>query len=120
MDDAIVKSGNTREFLTRERCHITELVNDRQIQHFSLAEARVEPGIRTELHRLDVDEWYVIRSGQGRVELGGKPWCVVAPGDYLAIPAGTSQRIENTGAEDLVFQCICVPRFSPYSYQSLE
>lgn len=120
MDDATVRSGDNREFRTRERCHIRELVNDPQIREFSLAETRVEPGVRTELHKLDVDEWYVIRSGQGRMEVGGKPWIDVAPGDYLTIPAGVSQRIENTGPEDLIFQCICLPRFSADSYQPLE
>ena len=120
MTDATVKSGDTREFWIRERCHITELINDPQARDFSLAEARVEPGVKTELHKLGVNEWYVIRSGQGRMEIGGEPWVDVAPGDFFAIPAGVSQRIENTGPEDLIFQCICLPRFSTDSYQSLE
>ena len=120
MHDAIIKSGDTREFWTRERCHITELINDPQISEFSLAVARVEPGVTTELHKLDVDEWYVIRSGLGRVEVDGAPWLVVAPGDFLSIPAGASQRIENTGPNDLVFHCICMPRFLADNYHSLE
>jgi len=120
MSDATIRSGNTREFWIRERCHITVLVNDPLTRDFSLAEARVEPGVTTELHKLDVNEWYVIRSGQGRMEIGAKPWVDVAPGDFFAIPAGVSQRIENTGAEDLIFLCICLPRFSADTYQSLE
>jgi mannose-6-phosphate isomerase-like protein (cupin superfamily) len=120
MNDVTGDSGNCREYWTRERCYITELINDPQTTEFSLAEARVEPGIRTELHQLSVNEWYVIRSGRGRMEIGGKPWFEVAPGDFLAIPAGISQRIENTGPEDLIFQCICMPRFLPDNYESLE
>jgi mannose-6-phosphate isomerase-like protein (cupin superfamily) len=115
-----VSCGNAGEFWTRERCHITELINDPQVKAFSLAEARVEAGIRTELHVLDVDEWYVIRSGCGRMEVGGNPWIDVLPGDVVAIPAGVSQRIENPGPGDLVFQCVCVPRFSADGYKSLE
>ena len=120
MDEAIIKSGNSREFPTRERCHITELINDPQIKEFSLADARVEPGVTTELHKLDVNEWYVIRSGTGRVEIDGAPWVDVSPGDFLAIPAGVSQRIVNTGPESLIFQCICMPGFTADDYHSLE
>jgi len=120
MSDLIKKSGNTAEFRTRERCHITELINDPQTADFSLAEARIEPGITTELHKLGVSEWYVIRSGIGRMEIGGNPWFDVAPGDFFAIPAGVSQRIENTGTDDLIFQCVCLPRFAPGAYQALE
>jgi len=120
MDDATIRSGNREEFWIRERTYITELINDSEIPDFSLADSRVEPGVRTELHSLDVNEWYVIRSGQGRMEVGGAPWADVAPGDIVTIPAGVSQRIENTGPEDLIFQCVCVPRFSVDSYQSLE
>jgi len=120
MDDVTVRTGDSREFRTRERCHITELINDPQTGEFSLAEARVEPGVTTELHWLEVAEWYVIRRGVGRIEVGGKPWLDVAPGDFVAIPAGISQRIENTGRDDLVFQCICLPRFTPERYVSLE
>lgn len=120
MSDATDGSGNTGEFWTRERCHITELINDPRTSDFSLAEARVEPGITTELHKLTVAEWYVIRSGTGRMEIGGDPWIDVVPGDFFAIPAGISQRIENTGPSDLIFQCVCLPRFTPAAYQALE
>ena len=120
MNEVTVRSANTREFWTRERCHVRELVNDPQLQDFSLAEVRVPPGVKTELHKLGVNEWYVIRSGQGRMEVGGQPWLDVAPGNFVAIPAGTSQRIENPGPEDLIFECICLPRFSPDTYESLE
>ena len=59
--------GENGEIWTRERCYIREIVNDPEIQQFSLAEARVEPGTTTELHRLDVDEWYVLVRGEGSV-----------------------------------------------------
>lgn len=119
MGDTRVRAGDG-EFWTRERCFIRELVNDSEIREFSLAEARVEPGVRTELHELAVDEWYVIMSGAGLMELGGKPAFAVGPGDVIAVPAGTSQRLENTGSADLLFQCICLPRFTADAYRSLE
>ncbi len=108
------------EILTSERCFIRELVNDPAVPDASLAECRVEPGVTTELHRLSVAEWYVIREGQGRMEVAGEAPFAVAPGDVVAIPPGASQRIRNTGDGDLVFHCLCVPRFTPDSYESLE
>ena len=108
------------ETWTRERCYITELVNEDSIAAFSLAIARVEPGVTTELHRLSVDEWYVIRSGQGLMEVGSKPPTPVTEGDVVAIPRGVSQRISNSGDSDLVFECICLPRFTPDAYEPVE
>ena len=111
--------GENGEVWTRERCYIREIVNDPAIGQFSLAEARVEPGITTERHRLDVDEWYVLVRGEGTVTVGDAPPRAVKVGDVVPIPAGTSQQIENTGDSDLVFQCICLPRFTSASYEPL-
>jgi mannose-6-phosphate isomerase-like protein (cupin superfamily) len=107
------------EFWIRERCYIRELVNDPEIAEFSLAIARVEPGVTTELHALSVDEWYVVMDGTGEVEVGGERR-TVGPGDVVAIPAGTPQRIFNSGDADLRFQCVCLPRFSADGYEPLE
>ena len=74
----------------------------------------------TELHSLAVDEWYVIVTGQGTVMVGDAAARDVGPGDVVTIPAGTPQQIRNTGAGDLRFQCICLPRFTPAAYTPLE
>jgi mannose-6-phosphate isomerase-like protein (cupin superfamily) len=113
-------ANERRERWTRERCFIRELVNDPAIAAFSLAEAMVEPGVTTELHRLTVDEWYVIIAGTGSVEVGDEVPRAVGAGDVVAIPAGVGQRIRNTGSADLHFQCICLPRFTAGAYESLE
>lgn len=115
-----VFSADTTEFLTSERCYIRELVNEASIGAFSLAVARVEPGVVTELHRLSVDEWYVIAAGEGLVTIGDSVPVRVGSGDVVQIPAGTAQRVENTGSDDLVFECVCLPRFTPNCYESLE
>ena len=112
--------ADAAEFLTRERCHIRELLNDPRVPRVSLARCRVEPGTTTELHSLSVDEWYVVESGGGRMELGGRPPFDIGPGDAVCIPAGTPQRVTNTGDEDLVFQCLCLPRFTPECYTPLD
>lgn len=110
----------TREVWTAERCYITELLNDAATPEVSLARCRVEPGVTTQWHRLSVAEWYVLEEGSGRMELGGAAPRHVGPGDVVAIPAGTAQRITNIGAADLVFQCVCLPRFTPSCYEALE
>lgn len=120
MSDALLAADERAEFPTRERLHIRERVNDPAIPDVSLADARVEPGVTTELHRLDVDEWYSIRAGTGLMEVGGSQPFVVSAGDTVIIPAGTPQRITNTGDGDLRFQCICLPRFTPDGYTPLE
>lgn len=108
------------EFPTRERCFVRELVNRPSVAAASVAECRVEPGVRTELHRLSVAEWYLVQRGSGLMEVAGEAPFPVAAGDVVAVPAGASQRIRNTGDDDLVFACLCVPRFTPDCYEPLE
>lgn len=108
------------EFDTRERCFITELRNIPGDEGCSIARARVPPGVTTELHRLrGIVEHYVILEGHGVVEVAGEP-TRVAELDVVTIPAESPQRITNTGAGDLTFLCVCVPRWIPESYESLE
>ena len=120
MNDSSNISVAQEEVWMRERCFIREIVNSPDIQDFSLAQTRVEPGVTTELHKLSVKEWYIILSGQGQMEVGSKPAYTVVPGDIVAIPAETSQRIHNDGDVDLLFQCVCLPRFTLDCYVSLE
>ena len=120
MAGPVIKSGNKKEFWIRERCFIREIVNTPDIRDFSLAQTRVEPGVTTELHKLGVKEWYILTHGTGLMEVDGKPGRKVSPGDIVEIPAGVSQRVTNTGDSDLIFQCVCLPRFTPDCYQSLE
>lgn len=108
------------EVWTEERCYITELLNDAAAPDVSLARCRVEPGVTTQLHRLSVREWYVVESGRGLMEVGGHRPRPIGPGDVVAIPPGSAQRVTNTGASDLVFQCVCLPRFTPSCYEALE
>lgn len=120
MNEALVSADKREEFPTRERVYITEWVNDAAVPRMSLADARVESGVTTELHCLDVDEWYSVRRGEGLMEVGTEPPFRVSAGDTVVIPAGTSQRITNTGSGDLMLQCVCMPRFTAQSYRPLE
>jgi mannose-6-phosphate isomerase-like protein (cupin superfamily) len=107
------------ELFTDEGCFITELYNLDGDAAVSVARARVQPGMRTALHTVAFIERYVIEAGQGLVTLGEAPPFAVGPGDIVRIPAGVPQRIENTSTADLVFLCICTPRFSPEGYRAL-
>lgn len=115
-----VEKSPLGEFYTPERCHITELLNAPAAPDVSLAVARVEPGVTTQLHALTgVVERYIVRKGEGVVEIDG----IRHPlrlGESALIPAGAAQRITNTGTEDLEFYCLCTPRFFPESYVNLE
>ena len=104
-----------------ERCYITELYNSEEDVDCSVARARIEPGITTQLHCLrNIIERYVIIEGSGEVEVDGKRPIFTRPLDVVTIPAGASQRISNTGKSDLVFLCICTPRFTHGTYINME
>ena len=121
MSKTLIRRGEAREEAgTGERCFITELMNDPAIPEVSLAQCRVPPGTTTQLHKLSVREWYVVGKGSGSMEISARPPFEIGPGDTVAIPAGTSQRVTNTGDSDLLFQCVCIPKFTPKCYESLE
>ena len=109
------------EFWTDERCFITECLNSDEIKDFSLAIARVQPSVTTQLHCLrDTKEIYIIRKGSGLVLVGEEEF-EVSVGDSVIIPPNTPQRITNlSNNEDLEFYCHCSPRFVPEAYENLE
>lgn len=115
-----VPPSDKGEFWTGERLFITELHNCETSPEASLALARVEGRVTTQLHSLTgTVERYVIRRGEGMIEVAGEQRRV-REGDQVVIPAGTPQRITNTGDEDLEFYCLCTPRFLESAYVSLE
>ena len=117
MRPEVKKIDSCKEFLTPERCSILEVANDGGDEELSISRARVQPKVTTEWHELrDTNERYVIVKGRGRVEVGELPPVDVAAGNVVRIPANTPQRISNRGQEDLVFYCICTPRFHPDCY----
>ena len=118
MIEEIIKAENLNEKYFEEKCFITELLNREDYSNFSLAKARVLPGITTELHTLqNTDELYYILSGTGEPEIDGKVKGTMEAGDALLIKQGQSQRIKNIGNDDLIFLCICSPRFHPQNYK---
>jgi len=121
MTAVIQRQDLRQEVPTSERCFIYETWNEESDRAVSVARARVEPGVTTQLHALDgIEERYLIVEGSGRVEVAGGAALPVEPGDLAFIPAGASQRITNSGDVDLVFYCICTPPFVPEAYIDLE
>ena len=120
MDARVIKYDESLERYTDERCHILESWNDTGDPDVAIARARVEPGVTTTRHVLEVDERYVITSGRGRVEVEGLDATDVTAGDVIVIPAGRAQQITNTGESDLVFYCVCTPRFEQRHYHDVE
>ncbi len=118
MKAKIVKGKSLKEHSTPERCLIVENYSDELV---SIARARVKPGVTTTAHHLKgTSEIYLIARGRGRVKVGDLPSTEVATGDVIAIPAGVSQRITNIGKTDLIFYCICTPRFTEDCYCNEE
>ena len=109
------------EYYTEERCYILEILNTPAAPDASIARARVEPGVTTRRHRVaGTVERYAIIEGEGIVHLEGRPDRRVAVGDQVRIPAGLTQSITNTGDVDLIFLCVCTPRFERENYASVD
>jgi mannose-6-phosphate isomerase-like protein (cupin superfamily) len=119
MQPKIVRANQPLEYLTPERCYIAENHSDPAV---SIARATIKPGVTTKAHKLrnGVQEIYIITNGKGVVTIGDSPPTEVTVGDVVVIPPLTSQKVENTGLADLVFYCVCTPRFTEASYVDLE
>lgn len=113
----IIKEANQlNENYTDERCFVGENYSEKAI---SIARARVKPGVTTVPHHLKgVEEIYLITHGKGKVTIAGLKPTEVNVGDVVIIPPETSQSITNIGETDLVFYCICTPRFTADCYVS--
>lgn len=109
------------EFYADEGCHIAELLNCDDDEECSIARARVAPGVTTQLHSLHgTVERYVVLEGQGEVKVGDLPPMPVSAMDVVRISAKVPQCITNVGATDLVFLCVCTPRFRQNNYLDLK
>lgn len=118
MKAEVKRAADVHEVKTSEGTVILEIANDPGDESVSIARARVEPGLTTKWHRVkNTAERYIIVSGAGRVEVEGLAPTSVGAGDVVRIPASALQRITNTGRDDLVFYCVCSPRFRYENYE---
>ncbi len=117
----LIKNKSPIEFETRERCFISEILNDEAVPGHSIARCRVKPGVTTELHSLtNTRETYTIETGQGMMDDGECEPFLVGPGDSVEILPDHPQRIKNISDVDLVILLVCIPRFVPECYVALE
>jgi mannose-6-phosphate isomerase-like protein (cupin superfamily) len=119
MKPKIVRAQKPYEYLTPERCYIAENHSDPNV---SIARATIKPGVTTKAHKLKdgVQEIYIITAGKGVVYVGDLEPAEVTVGDVVVIPPMTSQKVANNGTSDLVFYCVCTPRFTQECYIDLE
>jgi mannose-6-phosphate isomerase-like protein (cupin superfamily) len=101
-------------YATRDGSEIRELmhpaVHGNKAQSF--AEATVQPGAGTRLHRHRVtEEIYHFTQGGGVMTLGERRFAVTA-GDTVCIAPGTPHRVENTSDLPLRILCACAPAYS--------
>jgi mannose-6-phosphate isomerase-like protein (cupin superfamily) len=86
----------------------------------SLAEATVDVGAVTRLHRHAVtEELYHFVAGAGRMRMGAA-WFDVAAGDTVCIPPGTPHQLRNPGPAPLVLLCACSPAYTHDDTELLE
>jgi mannose-6-phosphate isomerase-like protein (cupin superfamily) len=120
LQPTIFRPDPKSEFETPERCRILQSWDQAVDPDVSIARATVAPGVATQLHSLHgVDERYLIVQGRGLVTLSQSVPVEVQPGDVVIIPRDTPQKIANTSSIDLVFYCICTPKFVPECYRAL-
>jgi mannose-6-phosphate isomerase-like protein (cupin superfamily) len=109
-------------YITKDGSEIRELMHPQQHggQNQSLAEARVEPGCCTQLHRHHLsEELYYIQAGSGAMTLATETFAV-KQGDTILIPPGTAHAIANSGRETLVILCCCSPAYHHEDTELLE
>ncbi len=101
-----------REIVALDGTSLRELLNPVPTPglpvRFSLAEARVKPGVETLAHRLRSTEVYYLLEGEGEMRIGPERRRV-RPGQAVVIPPGSVQSIRNTGTGELIFLCLVDP-----------
>ena len=103
----VIAPSQPDEFWTEERCYITEVLNDPKVPEFSLAIARVEPGVTTQLHALrGISEIYILRQGEGIAEVDGKEIPLNAG---LSLLSPKALRRDHVRVIRLEFYCHCAP-----------
>jgi mannose-6-phosphate isomerase-like protein (cupin superfamily) len=111
-----------RAFTTLDGSEIRELMHPaaQGNRNQSLAEAIVQPGECTLLHRHHAsEELYHVTAGRGEMRLGEARFAVTA-GDTVLIPPGTAHCIRAEGEEPLRMLCCCSPAYSDADTELLE
>lgn len=114
-----ISKNNIQAYLTKDGSLIRELMHPDMNGsiNLSFAEAEIEPGQATDLHRHVLsEEIYHVSRGEGMMTLGTERF-TIQRGDTICIHPGTSHRVVNSGNEPLQILCCCAP---PYSHSDTE
>lgn len=111
---AKTRLSDVAAYTTRDGSEIRELmhpaVHGNRSQ--SLAEAIVQPGQQTHLHRHRLsEELYHVTRGAGVMVLAGETLSIAA-GDTVLIPPGSAHCVTATGDAALHILCCCSPAYS--------
>jgi len=109
-------------FVTKDGSSVRELMHPERdrCRRQSLAEAVIEPGMQTALHRHgETEEIYHVLAGSGMMTLGDERFPVSA-GDTVCIAPGTAHCIANGGIFQLRILCCCTPAYSHCDTELLE
>jgi mannose-6-phosphate isomerase-like protein (cupin superfamily) len=105
--------ADAEAYVTKDGSLIRELMHPERhgVRSQSLAEAIVEPGGTTALHRHRItEELYHVLEGTGMMTLASEQFAV-GPGDTVCIAPGTPHCIANTGCTPLRILCCCTPAY---------
>ena len=101
-------------YVTKDGSVIRELLHPslHAVRNMSLAEAIVEGGTTTLLHRHRLsEEIYHVTEGAGLMRLGGAEFSIKA-GDTIVIAPNTTHNVTNTGVGLLKILCACQPAYA--------
>ena len=111
----VKKNLASPEFEAADLTILRELVhpvNDQINIGYSVARARLPIGKSSLPHSLAATELYYILSGSGRLHIDDE-FADLEAGDSALVPASSTQYIENTGKDELLFLCIVEPYWRP-------
>ncbi|MBL8367494.1 MAG: cupin domain-containing protein [Candidatus Accumulibacter sp.] len=106
-------------YVTRDGSEIRELMHPdvHGNRQQSLAEAIIQPGQQTRLHRHRLsEELYHVTHGTGIMTLAGET-LAIGVGDTVLIRPGTAHSVTASGGEALHLLCCCSP---PYRHDDTE
>lgn len=101
-------------YLTKDGSQIRELMHPSHhpVHKQSLAEATIQAGEKTQLHRHALtEELYHVTAGTGVMTLGEERFAI-SVGDTVLIAPGTPHCVEASGSEPLRILCCCSPAYS--------
>jgi mannose-6-phosphate isomerase-like protein (cupin superfamily) len=105
----VLSEDPSKEFFVGEGVHVLERENSPKDPSVGFDRIRVPAGVTTALHKLKIDERYMITSGQGTVEIDGQKRHV-QEGDVVLFPRESTQRI-TPEAGGMEFYSVTTPRF---------